>query len=441
MHDSGKIIKNTFSIVLCSLLGISSASDVIGGARPDQVERLSQDLTPLGAERGANEAGTIPAWTGGITEPPAAYQPGDHHPDPFGDEQALFRIDSKNLEEHRAMLGAGQIAMLEQYPGFHLNVYPSHRTLAYPQRIYDMTGKNAASGSLSEGGNAVINVSEGVPFPFPENGEELIWNHRLRYKGKSSVRHIKMIAPTKSGAFTEITMTVTTSNPYYKEGETLDSIDNRLLMYQREVTTPPRMAGNVLLVYESLNQLEHPRKAWVYNPGQRRVIRAPNVAYDSPSSGTEGLHVSDMTDLFNGALDRFTWELKGKREMYVPYNAYRLHSADKDYDELALPGYIDPEYLRYELHRVWIVEARLRDGYRHINPKRTFYLDEDSYQILMVDHYDDDGKLWRYSESHPINFYDALTFRLNPEKPMPPFNAAIKNSEFTPQALRRKGRR
>lgn len=441
------------------MIGFLAAAEVLGGAQPDQVSRLSEDLTPLGAERGANEAGTIPAWTGGITEPPPGYQPGDHHPDPFSGEQPLFRIDASNYGEHLELLGAGQVAMLRKYPGYYMNVYPSHRTLAYPQHIYEMTARNAASGALTENGNAVTGVAEGIPFPFPENGEELIWNHQLRYKGTSSIRHIKLIAPTETGAFNEVTMTVTAINPYYREGETLESIDNRFQMYQREVTTPPSMAGNVLLVYESLNQVKHPRKAWVYNPGQRRVIRAPNVAYDSPSGGTDGLHVSDMTDLFNGALDKYNWELKGKREIYVPYNAYRLHSSSLDYDVLALPGYMDPRYMRYELHRVWVVEATLRDGERHINPRRIFYLDEDSYQILMVDHYDNQGEMWRYSESHPINFYDALTFwstleihydlkqgrytafRLNPEKSLPPFNTEMKDSEFTPQALRRKGKR
>jgi len=189
------------------------------------------------------------------------------------------------------------------------------------------------------------------------------------------------------------------------------------------------------------------------------VIRAPNIAYDSPTAATDALHVADMTDMFNGALDRFSWESLGKREMYVPYNAYRVHGNDLDYDDLVMPGHIDPRYLRYELHRVWVVEARLRDGFRHINPRRTYYLDEDSYQVLMTDHYDANGEMWRYSEAHPINFYDVPTiwttieihndlnsgrfasYRLDPRKPVPPFNMEHKPNDFTPQALRRKGRR
>ena len=445
------------AIILIILLGLSTATNVLAGPKPDQVDRLSQDLTPIGAERGSNEAGTIPAWTGGITEPPEDYSPGDHHPDPFHDEQPLFRIDAGNLEQYRAQLSVGQAAMVSQYPGFYLEVYPSHRTASYPQRVYDMTGQNAMSGALSEGGNAVINVAEGFPFPFPENGEELIWNHELRYKGTSSERHIKMIAPTANGAFNDINMTVTNTNPYYEPGATLESIDNRFAMYTRKVTAPPSMTGNVLLVHESLNQVKTPRAVWVYSAGNRRVRKMPKIAYDSPSNGTEGLHVSDMTDMFNGALDYFNWELKGKAEMYVPYNAYRVHNSDLSYKDLVRPGHLDPKHLRYELHRVWVVEARLRNGERHINSRRTFYLDEDSYQILMVDHYDKKEKFWRYSEAHPINFYDLpavwstlevhydvnekryAAFRLDPAKKMPPFNTKLDPGTFQPDALRRQG--
>ena len=441
------------------MLGIALPVLCIAGAKPDETHRLSEDLTPVGAERNGNETGTIPDWTGGITAPPVSYEPGDYHPDPFAGEEPLFRIDGNNVDQYRASLGDGQVTMLARYPDMYFDVYPSHRTAALPQRIYEMTANNAATGALAKDGDAVIGVAEGFPFPFPENGQELIWNHRLRYKGIGSVRHISLVAPTEKGAFTEVTMTVKTINPYYRPGETLESIDNRLLLFLQQTTSPARLSGYVLLVYESLNQKVQPRIAWIYNPGQRRVIRAPQVAYDSPSVSTEGLHVSDMTDMFNGALDRFDWELKGKREMYVPYNAYRIHSNELDYEDLVMPGHLDPGYLRYELHRVWVVEARLRDGYRHINPRRTYYLDEDSYQILMTDHYDVRGELWRYSEAHPINFYDVPVFwttievhhdldarrfasyRLDPRKPVPAFNMEMDPREFAPQALRRMGRK
>lgn len=453
-------MRSTFrSRLALLLLGLSLPMLCLAGAQPDEIHRLSEDLTPLGAERNGNEAGTIPPWTGGITAPPVAYQAGEYHPDPFAGEEPLFRIDANNVDQYRASLAEGQVAMLAEYPDMYFDVYPSHRSAAFPQRIYEMTAKNAATGALAEDGDAVTGVAEGFPFPFPENGQELIWNHRLRYKGTGSIRHISLVAPTAGGAFTEVTMTVKTINLYYQPGATLESIDNRLLLLLQKTNSPARLSGQALLIYESLNQAVQPRTAWIYNPGQRRVIRAPQVAYDNPSASTEGLHVSDMTDMFNGVLDRFDWELKGKREMYVPYNAYRLHSDELKYKDLVKPGHLDPGYLRYELHRVWVVEARLRAGNRHINPRRTYYLDEDSYQILMTDHYDVRGELWRYSEAHPINFYDVpvlwttleihhdldahrfASYRQDPRKPVSVFNMEMKPREFTPQALRRMGRK
>jgi len=459
MFASGNRSLYRHVVSLSLSLALMGVSEIEAAATDDQIRRLSADLTPLGAERNANEAGTIPAWTGGITEAPGSWRTGDHHPDPFSQESPLFYIDSGNAASFEAGLGAGQIAMLARYPEFRFAVYPSHRTAAYPERVYTMTARNAASGELIKDGEAVAGVAEGYPFPLPTRGTEVIWNHLLRYRGSNSIRHINMITPSVTGAFTTVSMTVTTISPYYQQGATLESIDNILGMYTREIMAPPSMAGNVLLVYESLNPARQARKVWTYSPGQRRVRRAPNIAYDSPSGGTDGMHVSDMTDMFNGPLDRFVWELKGKREMYVPYNAYRIHDATLADTELMDSGHLDPVFLRYELHRVWVVEATLRERERHINPRRTFYLDEDSYQILMVDHYDAGGHLWRYSEAHPINFYEVpafwsttevhydlkagryTAFRLDPDKPLPPFNTAMDPADFTPQALRRKGRR
>jgi hypothetical protein len=453
------LIRPARHVCLLFLLTLGASANVLAEARPNELHRLSGDLTPIGATRSGNDSGTIPEWRGGITEPPVPYQPGDHHPDPFAAEQPLFRISRDNLDQYRDSLAVGQAAMISRYPDYYLNVYPTHRSAAFPARIYEMTAKNGVTGALSEEGNAVTGVAEGFPFPFPETGQELIWNHRLRYKGTGSIRHISLVAPTSRGAFTEVRMTVKTTNPYYIPGATLESIDNRFLLLLQQTNSPARLAGTSLLVHESLNQVAQPRTAWIYNPGARRVIRAPNIAYDSPTAATDALHVADMTDMFNGALDHFHWELKGKREMYVPYNAYRIHSSEVDYRDLVKPGHLDTAYMRYELHRVWVVEARLREGFRHINPRRTFYLDEDSYQILMADHYDVNGELWRFSEAHPINFYDVPTvwttieihhdlnssrfasYRLNPRLPVPPFNMDMKPNEFTPQALRRSGRR
>jgi hypothetical protein len=245
--------------LLMAYLAAPTTSDA--GAKPGEIDRLAEDLTPIGAERAGNAEGTIPAWEGGLTAPPANYRPGDHHPDPFAEDAPRFRIDGDNYREHEAFLGAGQVAMLRRYSSYFLEVYPTRRSAAFPQHIYDTTAKNGAAGRLDGGGDGVLDVAEGFPFPFAETAHELMWNHRLRYKGTGSIRHIVLVAPTANGDFNEVNMTVQTLGLYYQAGATLESIDNTLLYFLQTTEAPARLAGSVLLVHESLNQAHQPRSA------------------------------------------------------------------------------------------------------------------------------------------------------------------------------------
>jgi hypothetical protein len=451
------LIKFTLSVCIGLILGVGQA---IAGAKPDQIHRLSEDLTPMGSERAGNAEGTIPEWTGGITTPPAEYKPGDHHQNPYPDDKPLFRITGANYQDYGDKLSVGQKALLAKYPDtYFMDVYPTRRSVSFPERTYEMTIKNGSTAKLAENGEGVLDAAEGFPFPFPENAYELIWNHKLKYKGTGGVRYNTQIAPTASGKFSVTVIREELLGLYYKEGVTLEDINNILLYFFQEVESPARLAGNILLVHETLNQIVLPRQAWVYNPGQRRVRRAPNVAYDNPGTASDGLRTNDMTDMFNGALDRFNWKITGKQEMYVPYNSYGAHAEGISYDEFIQPGHLNQNLMRYELHRVWVVEATLKEGMRHINPRRTFYLDEDSYQIVLTDHYDARMQLWRASEAHFINYYDVPTFwstidahydlqsgrygaqGFDNTMPVNTFNVEMEPSQYTPQALRTRGRR
>lgn len=454
MHKFNTI---ALSAAIGLLVGLGTAH---AGPKPDQVHRLSEDLTPMGSERAGNAAGTIPEWTGGITEPPAGYSPGDHHPDPFADDEVLFRIDASNYQQYADQLSVGQKAMFERYPEtFYMNVYPTRRSASFPQRSYDMTIENGKTATLAPEGEGVINAAEGFPFPFPENAHELMWNHKLKPKGTGGVRYNNQVAPTADGNYSLVKIREELLGLYYKEGVKIEDINNILLYFFQEVEAPARLAGSILLVHETLNQVEQQRQAWIYNPGQRRVRRAPNVAYDNPGTASDGLRTNDMTDMFNGAMDRFDWEMVGKQEMYVPYNSYKAHQADVTPDDMVMAGHLNPEYMRYELHRVWVVDARLKDGMRHINSRRTYYMDEDSYQIVIVDHYDNRDQLWRVSEGHCINYYDMPTYwstieahydlqsgryvaqGFDNQDPVNTFNVELSPTQFTPQALRTRGRR
>ena len=391
-------------LVLLAFAGLPVSAEVTAEA----AARLGGDLTPLGAETAGNAAGTIPPWQGGITQPPTGYQSGMHHPDPFPEDKPLFVITAKNVHEHEAHLSPGQIALFHRYPDtFRMHVYPSRRTASLPQHIYERTIANATTATLTKQGNGVLNAAEGIPFPIPQNGLEAVWNHLLRYRGATLSSAGGQASPTADGAYVVVRLKEDIIWAYYQPGATTATIDNKLAYFRQEVQSPPRLAGQLLVVHETLNQAVEPRKAWTYNPGQRRVRRAPNVAYDNPGTASDGQRTNDQSDIFNGAPDRYDWTLVGKKELYIPYNSYRLHSDQHSFEDILQPGHLNPDLTRYELHRVWVVEARLKEGMRHIYARRTFFLDEDSWQIAIADQYDGRGEIWRVSEAHTINYYEV----------------------------------
>ena len=100
------------------------------------------------------------------------------------------------------------------------------------------------------------------------------------------------------------------------------------------------------------------------------------------------------------------WKLTGKRELYIPYNAYRISDGSWKYPQLLKPGHFNQAATRYELHRVWVIEAPERGGKRHVFGKRIFYVDEDSWNVVMVENEDRDGKLWRFQEGHLVMLYE-----------------------------------
>jgi mannose-6-phosphate isomerase-like protein (cupin superfamily) len=176
--------------------------------------------------------------------------------------------------------------------------------------------------------------------------------------------------------------------------------NNSFSFFKQLVKAPARLSGNVLLAHETMNQVKEPRRAWIYNSGQRRVRLAPQVAYDGPGTAADGLRTTDNFDMYNGATDRYNWKIVGKKEIYIPYNSYKLEDKKLKYKDVVHAGHLNPELPRYELHRVWVVEGVLKEGQRHIYAKRIFYVDEDSWYINVADHYDGRGEIWRVAEGH-----------------------------------------
>ncbi|WP_160286810.1 DUF1329 domain-containing protein [Pseudomonas knackmussii] len=392
--------------LFCLLSATLIAQGALGAVPAKEAAELQGRLTPLGAERAGSADGRIPAWQGGLAADALKHLGNGTAADPYAGEKPLFVIDASNFRQYQANLSAGQQAMLQRYPGqYRIPVYPSHRSVgvADPQR--DWAAHNAANTRLVNGGNGLENFQGALAFPIPRDGLEAIWNHITRYRGGSLMTVSDSAAPQAGGGFvittTEQRFTMADQVTDYQPGKA----DNMLFYYSHRITAPSRQVGEVVLVHETLDQVKQPRLSWVYSAGQRRVRRSPDNAYDAAGPTTAGLRTADSRDMYNGAPDRYDWKLVGKKELYIPYNSYRLASPELKYADFLKSGYVDPAPVRYELHRVWEVEATLKPGARHIYSKRRFYLDEDSWTIVENDLYDSRGELWRVGENH--TFYQG----------------------------------
>ena len=447
--------KPILGICLCLTVSVGHAK-----VSQEKADRLGGDLTPLGALAIGNKEGTIPAWTGGITSPPEGFKTGMSHINPYKDDKKLFTIDKNNVAQYADKLTNGQKELIKTYsPGYTLDVYPSRRSASYPEWIYEKLKSNATSAELLENGNGVKNTIATSPFPIPENGIEVIWNHILRFRGEQADFKSAFVTPTKNGSYTPILTNYSYYFAYSKPGAKLSDIDNKIFYLRTQVKSPSKLAGTLTLIHETLDQIRSPRKAWRYEAGQRRLRRIPNLAYSEDFPNSSGLRTVDQTDMYNGAPNQYDWTLKGKKEIYIPYNAYPLHSDQLKMADIIRPQHINQSLGRYELHRVWEVEGVLRSGMDHKYERRKLYFDEDSWQIVLSEEYDEKNTLWRVSEAHTINYYEVpvvwttleVTYDLkngryfadgldNEEGPIN-FKPDMNAKDFSPSAARRATKR
>lgn len=443
---------------LVSALAISAiATSALAKVPEAQVNRLGQDLTPMGSEKAGE--GDIPAWTGGLQTVPSnvSYQPGDKLANPFESDPIKYTITAQNMGQYEALLTPGYKAMLQTYPSYKMNVYETRRTCAFPDRYYEATKRNAQVGELVGGGSGVSEAIFGTPFPIANNALEMIWNHTLRYRAFKVVRQFAAAPVTRGGDYTlqivQDEAILAWSDPSAGRAEDLNNIS---IYYIANTIAPARAAGNVILVYEALNAQAQPRQAWQYSPGTRRVRRAPNIAYDNPGTNSDGLSTSDAFDGYNGAPDRYDWTVLGKNVRLISANAYVGESTP--YRDYIQAMHLNQDKVRYEARRVWEFEAKLRPNTRHVYSRRVYHNDEDAWQIATAELYDGRGQLWRVQELHQIQRYNvplcgsageivydlqagrylALSMQ-NEEPPVNYFADELDPSRYTPNSIRQLG--
>jgi hypothetical protein len=492
-------------------------------ASPEEAAKLGKELTPVGAEAAGNKDGSIPEWVGkaAFSEPmltmtraklenlrqnlpkdleknlpkgttfkdivkqareklnagdgPGAadlilkYQPSYvkdfinykvYGKDPTEFVKPLYVVTKANLAQYEKYLTEGHKALFRTYPSYKMVVYPTVRNAFFPDEVYAATIKNASSATLT-GTDKVQGASLGFPFPIPKAGAEPLWNHKLKFRGSTVQRYNNQAIVKPDGSFkiTKLVEDVLFVYANLKDRSMVNAGTPMIAYYLSETKEPPRVAGQFTLVHEKIGPGVEARSAWIYSPGLGRVNRAPDVGFDNPAIGTDGEQFYDQVDVFNGALERYTWKLVGKKEVLIPYNSWIINSPTFKYADLMMPGHVTPDYARYELHRVWVVDATLAPGQRHQLKRRTFYLDEDSWSIAAVDGYDNRDQLWKFQEAHlltipfiptvsgiPEVIYDLQSKRyflttMTNEDPVSDFEKKYDEKMFAPAALQRRASR
>ncbi len=385
-----------------------TVSGASGAVTPQQAEALRGSLTPVGAERAGNAAGTIPPWTGGMaSEPTSARSQAGALPagagmvsDPFAAELPVLTIDNANAQGYADHLPAGALTLFGRFPDYKMRVFPTHRTASLPREVYDAIARNAVSAHAASSGIAygVAGAAGGVPFPIPANGAEVVWNHLLAFWGAAREDHVgTFIAPgdgtiEQTAGYREIT-----DFPYYAPGASPETIGPYYFKTRRQQDAPPSRVGEGYIAWQPLDVATGRFVAWRYLPGEHRARKAPSLSYDTPDPDTSGYESLDEYYLFFGGQDRYEFRLLGKHELYIPYNNNGL--ALRPAREAMTPIHANQDVLRYELHRVWVVEGTLTAGKHHIVPRRRLYVDEDTWLAVYSEEWDEEGRLWKFGHA------------------------------------------
>jgi len=371
---------------------------------------LGTELTANGANPAASADGVIPAYTGGITTPPAGYTRGQDHIDPFAADAPLYTITAQNKAQYAARLSAGQNAMFARHPEtYRIDVYPTRRACGLPQAVYDETKKNVTRAKLTQDGNKVVGARVGVPFPIPQNALEVYWNHNFHWQGHRYHAVTSGANVYPNGSRTKIIREDWRYN-FYADPQGPDAKhENDQFHWMGVWKAPARFNGSGFSMFNTIDQVDEPRNGVMFNPNTRKIMRAtPSaVTYDGPMSTADGLRKNHNMFVFSGSPDRYDWKLLGKKRMIVPYNAYKASATTTPRDGFLTPNHLNPDFLRYEEHRVWVLEATLKPGYNMEQARRIFYADEDSWIFLMSDIFDEDNELARVHHAFVKNYYEA----------------------------------
>ena len=394
-------MKEANRCLLAGLVAVAFSTPTLAAVSAEEAKQLGGSvLTAWGAEKAGNKEGTIPAYTGEGVKAPVGYssaKPLDR-PDPFANEKPLFTITAQNATQYADKLD-GLAEMFKKYPNYRMDIYPSHRTAFFPKWVLENAARNATSCKGENNDLKLVGCYGAIAFPIPKNGNQVMWNHLTTFVSQAWAGGSESYVVSNNGSVSMVgAQDGWEQSPYYDSTKKTAADPNSVYwMVRLDDTAPARKVGQKLVLIDALDNLNLGRRAFQYVPGQRRVKLAPDLNYDTPSPTGGGVMTMDDGKVFLGPLDRYDWKLVGKKEKFIPYNNFKLlaeHTTCKS-DVVFTKSFVNPDCVRWELHRVWKVEAILKPGFRHIYAKRNFYWDEDGFGNGVAENFDASGKLYR----------------------------------------------
>lgn len=389
-----------FTFLLTTCLVAVTLHSARAGVSQEEADTLKTTLTPFGSIRAGTADGLVPAWTGGLVAPDQGAPLVGIPPDPYVKDHVMITIDANNYTKYEDKLTPGLIAMFKLYPDFKMLVYPSHRPAAAPQWVYDNTAKNAVTAEPAKGGilDGFQNAYGGIPFPIikaddPDAGAELIWDHMSRWQGTSSYG-IDTGYVVNNGPPTLVQASKQwIFDPYYVPGGSPQTFDGYMTKFKYIIFAPADIDGSAFVQWDKASGGPNDiTTSWQYLNGQGRVRQAPELKFDTPSNQTDDVSNYDEYFMFTSSPTQYNWTYDGEKEMIIPYDNNTLLNASAT-DSLG-KHFINPDLLRFEVHRVYVVTGTLRPGFRNVMAKRVFYIDEDTNTIALADEYDAKGKLY-----------------------------------------------
>ena len=393
-------IMNFITCTMAATCVAAFAGSALAAVSAEEAKQLGGPvLTEWGAERAGNKDGSIPAYTAERVKIPASYDPKEpgRYPDPFGDKP-LYTITAQNMDKYADKLTDGMKALFKIYPTYRMDIYQTHRTTIYPKYVIENSIKNATACKTANNGLRLEGCYGGVPFPIPKTGNEVIWNHLVSFNAPAFQGVAKSwIVDSTGKPQLQAELDVNYHFPYWDDTPGQRASNSLFWKLRFDYIGPARRVGEKYVILNSLDALDPGQRAYIYVPGQRRVKLAPDLAYDTPSPVSGGSSTMDEQQGFLGAQDRYNFKLIGKKEVYMNVNTnktvdYKACPIEKLYTK----NFANPDCMRWELRRAWVVEGTLKPGFRHIIPRRMIYFDEDGPLAAVGDMFDAGGKLFRF---------------------------------------------